>query len=62
MGNPATAQLTATLLNPERSMADSFASQVAAIGDSLLVSSPYHTSNPAETWEDGVAYLFQPRR
>ena len=57
-----TAQLTATFFNPERSLADSFARQVAVIGDSVLISSPFHTSDPATTSEDGAAYLFQPRR
>jgi len=56
-----TAQLTATLLNPERSVADSFAWQVAAIGNSLLISSPFQTSNPEILFDDGAAYLFQPR-
>jgi hypothetical protein len=56
-----TAQLIATLVNPERSVADSFASQVAAIGDSLLVSSPSQSSDPDQFSDDGVAYLFQPR-
>jgi hypothetical protein len=56
-----TAELTATLLNPERDVSDSFAWQVAAIGDSLLVSSPFQSSDPAQISADGVAYLFQPR-
>ncbi len=56
-----TGEVTATLLNPERSLTDSFAWQVAAIGDNLLVSSPFHTSDPAQTFDDGAAYLFQPR-
>ena len=56
-----TAQLTATLLNPERGVTDSFANQVALIGDSLLVSSPFQTSDPEIVSEDGAAYLFQPR-
>lgn len=57
-----TAQLTATLLNPERSVADSFAWQVAAIGNSLLVSSPFQSSNPDQFSDDGVTYLFQPKK
>jgi hypothetical protein len=60
--NGTTAELTATLLNPARDVTDSFASQVAAIGNSLLVSSPFQTSNPEQVSQDGVAYLFQPRR
>ena len=57
-----TAQLTATLENPERGITDSFAWQVAAIGNSLLVSSPSQSSDPDLFTADGVAYLFQPRR
>jgi hypothetical protein len=60
--NGTSAHLTATFFNPERSLADSFARQVAVIGDSVLISSPFHTSDPAITSEDGAAYLFQPRR
>ena len=56
-----TAELTATLLNPARDVSDSFAWQVAAIGDNLLVGSPFQTSDPVQLSEDGVAYLFQPR-
>jgi len=56
-----TAQLTATLINPERSVTDSFANQVAVIGDNLLVSSPFQSSDPNQFSDDGVAYLFQPR-
>ena len=56
-----TAQLRATLTNPARDVTDSFANQVAVIGDSLLVSSPFETSDPANISEDGVVYLFQPR-
>ncbi|HET9865932.1 MAG TPA: hypothetical protein VFQ06_01475, partial [Nitrospira sp.] len=56
-----TAELTATLLNPERGVTDSFAWSVAAIGDSLLVGSPFQTSDPAQFFDDGAAYLFQPR-
>ena len=57
-----TAQLTATFINPERGVTDSFANQVALIGDSLLISSPFESSDPATISQDGVAYLFQPRR
>ena len=56
-----TAQLTATLINPERGVTDSFANQVAVIGDNLLVSSPFESSDPANISEDGVVYLFQPK-
>ena len=56
-----TAQLTATLVNPERDVPDSFAHQVAAIGNSLLVSSPSQSSDPDQFSDDGVAYLFQPK-
>jgi hypothetical protein len=56
-----TAELTAILLNPERDVSDSFAWSVAAIGDSLLVGSPFQTSDPAQFFDDGAAYLFQPR-
>jgi hypothetical protein len=56
-----TAQPTATLLNPARDVSDSFAWDVAAIGNSLLVGSPFQTSDPVQFSEDGVAYLFQPR-
>ena len=57
-----TAQLTATLINPKRGVTDSFANQVALIGDNLLISSPFESSDPANISQDGVAYLFQPRR
>jgi len=57
-----TGALTATFLNPDRSLQDSFARQVAAIGNNVLISSPFQTSDPANTSEDGAAYLFQPRR
>jgi len=35
---------------------------VTDIGDSLLVGSPSQSSNPELFSDDGVAYLFQPRR
>lgn len=57
-----TGALTATFLNPDRSLQDSFANQVAVIGNSVLISSPFQTSDPVNLSEDGVAYLFQPRR
>ena len=57
-----TAQLTATLINPKRGVTDSFANQVALIGDSLLISSPFESSDPATISQDGLVYLFQPRR
>jgi hypothetical protein len=50
-----TGNLTATFLNPDPSVQDSFAQQVAAIGNSVLISSP---SEPI----GGAADLFQPRR
>ena len=56
-----TAELITTVLNPERSVSDSFAWSVAAIGDSLLVGSPFQTSDPEQFFDDGAAYLFQPR-
>jgi hypothetical protein len=56
-----TAQLTATLINPKRGVTDSFANQVALIGDSLLISSPFESSDPTTISQDGLAYLFQPR-
>jgi FG-GAP repeat len=56
-----TAELITTVLNPQRSVTDSFAWSVAAIGDSLLVGSPFQTSDPAQFFDDGAAYLFQPR-
>ena len=56
-----TAQLTATLINPQRGVTDSFANQVAVIGDNLLVSSPFESSDPANIADDGVVYLFQPK-
>ena len=52
-----TGQLTATFLNPDRSVQDSFAQQVAVIGNSVLIASPSEPSNGS-----GVAYLFQPKR
>jgi FG-GAP repeat len=57
-----TGALTATFLNPDRSLQDSFANQVAVIGNSVLISSPFQSSDPVNISEDGVAYLFQPRR
>ena len=56
-----TAQLRATLINPERGVTDSFANQVSAIGDSLLVSAPFQSSDPATMSQDGVDYLYQPK-
>jgi hypothetical protein len=56
-----TAELTATLLNPARDVSDSFAWDVAAIGNSLLVGSPFQSSDPNNPLQEGVAYLFQPR-
>ena len=56
-----TADLTATLLNPARDVRDSFAWDVAAIGNSLLVGSPFQSSDPNNPLQEGVAYLFQPR-
>src|SRR5687768_12938161 len=41
-----TAELTATLLNPARDVNDSFAQAVAVIGNSLLVGSPFQSSDP----------------
>ena len=57
-----TGDLTETFLNPDPSVQDSFARQVAAIGDSVLISSPFQSSDPANISDDGVAYLFQPKR
>ena len=54
-----TAELTATLLNPARDVSDSFAQSVAAIGNSLLVGSPFQSSDPDNPLQEGVAYLFQ---
>jgi hypothetical protein len=56
-----TAEVTATLLNPARDVSDSFAQDVAAIGNSLLVGSPFQSSDPNNPLQEGVAYLFQPR-
>ena len=56
-----TAEPIATLLNPARDVTDSFAWDVAVIGDSLLVGSPFQTSDPVQFFDDGAAYLFQPR-
>ena len=50
-----TGGLPATFLNPNPSVQDSFANQVAVIGDSVLITSP---SEPI----GGVAYLFQPKK
>ena len=57
-----TGELTTTVLNPERGVEDSFAWDVAVIGDSLLVGSPFQSSDPNNPLQEGVAYLFQPRR
>jgi FG-GAP repeat len=56
-----TAELTATLLNPARDVRDSFAWDVAALGNSLLVGSPFQSIDPNNPLQEGVAYLFQPR-
>ena len=56
-----TAEPTATLLNPARDVSDSFAWSVAAIGDNLLVGSPFQSSDPNNPLQEGVAYLFQPK-
>ena len=57
-----TGALTATFLNPEPSVQDSFAQQVAAIGNNILISSPFQSSDPANISQDGVAYLYQPKK
>lgn len=56
-----TAEPIATLLNPARDVRDSFAWDVAALGDSLLVGSPFQSSDPNNPLQEGAAYLFQPR-
>lgn len=56
-----TAQPIATLLNPARDVSDSFAWDVAAIGNSLLVGSPFQSIDPNNPMQEGVAYLFQPK-
>jgi hypothetical protein len=53
-----TGDLIETFLNPNRSVQDSFAHQVAVIDDSVLISSPFESSDPGQ----GVAYLFQPKK
>jgi hypothetical protein len=60
--NGTTGDLTATVLNPDRSVQDSFAHQVAVIENSVLISSPFQSSDPPNISDDGVAYLFQPKR
>jgi hypothetical protein len=35
---------------------------VAVIGNSVLISSPFESSDPANISQDGVAYLFQPKK
>lgn len=57
-----TGDLTATFLDPEPTVQDSFARQVAVIGDSVLITSPFQSSDPANISGDGVAYLFQPKK
>lgn len=57
-----TTELITTVLNPERDVSDSFAWAVAVIGDSLLVGSPFQSSDPNNPLQEGAAYLFQPRR
>ena len=59
--NHADGDLIETFLNPDASLQDSFAQQAAVIGNSVLISSPFQSSNP-EISQDGVAYLFQPKR
>ncbi len=56
-----TANLTATVVNPDRDLSDSFAWDVAVIGNSLLVGSPFRTSDPTQISQDGAAFLFQPK-
>jgi hypothetical protein len=60
--NGTTGELIDEFLDPEPTVQDSFASQVAAIGDSLLISSPFQSSNPVQISGDGVAYLFQSKK
>ena len=57
-----TGRLTSTFLDPEPTVQDSFAQQVAVIGDSVLISSPFQSSDPGNISGDGVAYLFQPKK
>ena len=57
-----TGDLTATFLNPNPSVQDSFANQVAVIGNSVLISSPFESSDPANISQDGVVYLFQSKK
>lgn len=57
-----TGDLTATFLNPNPSVQDSFAHQVAPINNSVLISSPFESSDPANISQDGVAYLYQPKK
>ncbi len=57
-----TGGLIETFLNPDPSVQDSFAQQVAIIGNSVLISSPFQSSDPANISGDGVAYLFQPKK
>ncbi len=61
-GGGTTAERATTVLNPERSITDSFARSVAAIRDSLLVGSPFQSGDPELFAQDGIAYLFQPGR
>jgi hypothetical protein len=53
-----TGDLIETFLNPDPSVQDSFAQQVAMISNSVLISSPSAPANPGS----GVAYPFQPKR
>jgi len=55
--NGTTGGLIETFLNPDPSVQDSFAQQVALIGNSVLIASPSEPSNGS-----GVAYLFQPKK
>ena len=59
--NHADGDLIETLLNPDPSLQDSFAQQAAVIGNSVLIASPFESSKPGIS-QDGVAYLFQPKR
>jgi hypothetical protein len=57
-----TGALIETFLNPEPSVQDSFAHDVAMIGNSVWITSPFQSSDPVNISQDGVSYLYQPKK
>ena len=60
--NGMTGKLMDKFTNPEPSLTVSYAFDVAALGERILISSPYQSSDPGNISRAGVAYLFQPKK